>query len=160
MFTNGAACIIVNRGVPDYVTTVLRKINAPLRRGHSQPGHWADPASALSRRVHCGWMLFTYASFWNPFFQTTVRIQAESGHRVMDKGPYALVRHPGYVGLLTPFLVTPLLIPSLWIAVVTELIVVLVVIRTALEDRMMQLELPGYAEYAEKVRFRLIPGLW
>lgn len=107
-----------------------------------------------------GWMLLTWSSFWNPFFEATVRIQTELGHRVMDKGPYSVVRHPGYVGLMATFLSTPLLLPSSGIVALSLSGAVLFVIRTALEDRTLQAELPGYAEYATRVRFHLIPGVW
>ncbi len=107
-----------------------------------------------------GWTLFIWASLANPFFEKTVRIQTDQGHHVIDRGPYACIRHPGYVGLITTFLATPLLLFSSWICVLSLITALLLVIRTALEDRTLQEELPGYAEYATKVRFRLIPGVW
>ena len=108
-----------------------------------------------------GWTLFTWSSVANPFFEATVRIQMDHRHQVIDGGPYAFVRHPGYVGLIAACgLSTPLLLPSFWICVLSFIAAVVVVIRTALEDRTLQEELPGYAEYATKVRFRLIPGVW
>ena len=107
-----------------------------------------------------GWMFFTWCSFANPFFEAMVRIQTDEGHYVIDKGPYSIVRHPGYVCFIATFLSTPLLLPSVWISVVSFLMALTFVIRTALEDRTLQAELPGYAEYASRVRFRLIPGVW
>ena len=107
-----------------------------------------------------GWTLFIWASLANPFFEKTVRIQTDQGHHVIDKGPYACIRHPGYVGLIATFLATPLLLFSFWICVLSLMAALLLVIRTALEDRTLQEELPGYAEYATKVRFRLIPDVW
>ena len=107
-----------------------------------------------------GWMFVTWSSFWNPFFEATVRIQTELGHRVMDKGPYSVVRHPGYVGFIVTFLSTPLLLPSSGIVALSLSAALLFVIRAALEDRTLQAELPGYAQYTTRVRFRLIPGVW
>jgi len=106
------------------------------------------------------WALATWSMVANPFFEKTVRIQTEHGHRVIDTGPYAYVRHPGYVGFVGWMLSTPLLLASTWAFVPALLAVVLLVIRTALEDRTLRAELPGYAEYAARVRFRLIPRVW
>ena len=107
-----------------------------------------------------GWTLFNWCSIANPFFEATVRIQTDQRHHVIDRGPYATIRHPGYVGFSATFLATPLLLPSFWICVLSLTAALLLVIRTALEDRTLQAELPGYAEYATRVRFRLIPGVW
>jgi protein-S-isoprenylcysteine O-methyltransferase Ste14 len=107
-----------------------------------------------------GWALVTWSMVVNPFFEKTVRIQTDHGHRVIDTGPYAYVRHPGYVGFAGWLLSTPLLLASAWAFVPALIAVVGFVIRTALEDRTLYAELPGYAEYATRVRFRLIPGVW
>lgn len=107
-----------------------------------------------------GWVMILWSMIVNPFFEKTVRIQTEHGHHVIDTGPYAYVRHPGYVGFSGWILSTPLLLPSSWAFVPVLLAVASLVIRTALEDRTLHAELPGYAEYAGRVRFRLIPGLW
>lgn len=107
-----------------------------------------------------GWCLFTWCSLVNPHFEASVRIQSDRGHRVMDSGPYATIRHPGYVGFGAVFLSTPLLLSSPLILLLSLIAVLGFVIRTVLEDRTLQTELPGYAEYATRVRFRLIPGVW
>jgi protein-S-isoprenylcysteine O-methyltransferase Ste14 len=107
-----------------------------------------------------GWTLFTWSMVVNPFFEKAVRIQTNHGHRVIDKGPYAYVRHPGYMGFVGWLFSTPLLLASAWALVPTLIAVVLLVIRAALEDRMLRAELTGYTEYAARVRFRLIPGVW
>jgi protein-S-isoprenylcysteine O-methyltransferase Ste14 len=96
----------------------------------------------------------------NPFFEKTVRIQTERGHRVIDTGPYRFVRHPGYLGFFGWGLSTPLLLGSWWAFLPALLSMVSLVIRTALEDRTLREELAGYREYASKVRYRLIPGIW
>ena len=107
-----------------------------------------------------GWTLFTWSMVVNPFFEKAVRIQTNLGHHVIDKGPYAYARHPGYIGLIGWLFSTPLLLSSAWAFIPTLIAVVSLVIRTALEDRMLRAELTGYTEYAARVRFRLIPGVW
>jgi len=96
----------------------------------------------------------------NRFFSPAVRIQLERGHSVVSSGPYAYVRHPGYLGIIVSQFAVPLLLGSMLAFLVGILGNILMVIRTMLEDRTLQQELPGYAEYVERVRFRLIPGVW
>ena len=107
-----------------------------------------------------GWSVFAWAMMVNPFFEKHVRIQSNHGHYVIDRGPYACVRHPGYVGLNILLLATPLLLHSAWTTVPSVLMVLSVVARTRLEDRTLIDELDGYSDYAKRVRYRLIPGLW
>jgi len=107
-----------------------------------------------------GWALIIWSMVVNPFFEKTVRIQNDHDHRVIDTGPYAYVRHPGYVGFLAWILSTPLLLGSIWSFAPALLAAAALVIRTVLEDRLLQAELAGYAAYATRVRFRLIPGVW
>ena len=107
-----------------------------------------------------GAALFSWSMGVNPFFEKTVRIQTERGHRVIDTGPYAFVRHPGYVGFFGWCVSAPLLLGSWWAFVPAILSVVGLAIRTALEDRTLRQELEGYAAYSERVRYRLLPGIW
>jgi len=107
-----------------------------------------------------GYAIGTLALMANRFFSGVVRIQAERDHHVVDSGPYAWVRHPGYLGAILTYLVTPILLDSLWTFGVVAFFVIILVIRTALEDRTLQAELPGYAAYAERTRYRLLPGIW
>ena len=107
-----------------------------------------------------GWALVNWSMVVNPFFEKTVRIQTEHGHHVIDSGPYAYLRHPGYLGFSGWILSTPLLLASNWAFIPALILVVLLVVRTALEDHMLHVELPGYSVYAARVRFRLIPGIW
>jgi protein-S-isoprenylcysteine O-methyltransferase Ste14 len=102
----------------------------------------------------------TWAESVNKFFEPTVRIQTDRGHTVIDTGPYALVRHPGYVAAGLLVLGLPLSLGSFWALVPAVISYLLLVVRTALEDRMLQDELPGYKEYARRVQYRLIPGVW
>jgi protein-S-isoprenylcysteine O-methyltransferase Ste14 len=105
-----------------------------------------------------GWFTWSMAS--NPFFSGTVRIQADRGQVVATSGPYQYVRHPGYIGYSVAWIATALALGSLWTLIPAILIVISIIIRTALEDKTLQEKLPGYKEYAEKVRYRLIPGIW
>lgn len=96
----------------------------------------------------------------NTFLSRTVRIQEERGQKVIQEGPYAWVRHPMYLGLIVFMLSIPLMLGSGWGLVPAALIGILFILRTALEDRTLHEELPGYREYAEHVRFRLLPRVW
>ncbi len=108
-----------------------------------------------------GQILVTRSMLVNPFFEKTARIQTDRNHRVIDSGPYGYVRHPGYVGIIIGFILgTPLMLGS-WLAFLPAAMSVLsLIIRTALEDRMLLEELEGYKAYAKRVRYRLIPFLW
>lgn len=107
-----------------------------------------------------GWTLITWSMVVNPFFEKAVRIQKNHGHRVIDRGPYACVRHPGYAGFVGCILSTPLMLASAWAFAPALIAVILLLIRTALEDHLLLAELTAYTEYAARVRFRLIPGVW
>ncbi len=107
-----------------------------------------------------GLALTSWAMIVNAFFSTAVRIQTDRGHTVCRSGPYRIVRHPGYVGFSLQALSLVLLLGSWWALVPGGITVLLIVIRTALEDRTLQAELPGYPEYARDVRYRLVPGVW
>ena len=107
-----------------------------------------------------GWALVTWSMSVNPFFEKQVRIQTNHGHYVIESGPYALIRHPGYVGFIAVLLATPVLLVSVRTLIPAVIAVLLLAIRTALEDSTLQAELPGYREYASRVRYRLFPGIW
>jgi protein-S-isoprenylcysteine O-methyltransferase Ste14 len=96
----------------------------------------------------------------NKFFEWTARIQDDKQHYVCTTGPYSIVRHPGYVGLIGSILSYPLILGSWWGFVLSVILATMIVARTALEDRMLQRELIGYAEYAKQVKYRLIPFIW
>jgi protein-S-isoprenylcysteine O-methyltransferase Ste14 len=96
----------------------------------------------------------------NTYLSTIVRVQTERGHHVVTAGPYRYVRHPMYVGTILFGLCIPLFLGSWYALLPGALMGIGYVIRTALEDRTLQAELPGYADYAAQVRYRLLPGVW
>jgi len=107
-----------------------------------------------------GYSLVVWATASNAFFSQIVRIQSERSHTVATGGPYRFVRHPAYVGTILTELAVPVLLASWWALIPGVLNAVLFVLRTALEDRTLQAELNGYADYACQVRYRLLPGIW
>jgi protein-S-isoprenylcysteine O-methyltransferase Ste14 len=107
-----------------------------------------------------GHALFMWAMTANAFFAEGVRIQTERGHTVASGGPYHFVRHPGYLGAITGQLATPFLLGSWWALLPAAILAALFILRTALEDRTLQAELPGYAEFTQQIRYRLLPGVW
>jgi protein-S-isoprenylcysteine O-methyltransferase Ste14 len=107
-----------------------------------------------------GYALTVWATGANAWFSQVVRIQTERGHAVATGGPYRIVRHPSYIGMILVELATSVMLGS-WLALIPGGISgVLFVVRTALEDRTLQAELPGYAEYTRKTKYRLVPGVW
>lgn len=107
-----------------------------------------------------GGALFSWAMITNAYFSTAVRIQTDRGHQVCTTGPYRFVRHPGYVGVSLQSLVMPLMLGSLWTFVPAVTAVLLLILRTALEDKTLHEELAGYTAYAAQTRYRLLPGIW
>jgi protein-S-isoprenylcysteine O-methyltransferase Ste14 len=124
-------------------------------RGLSASGNIAGGALLAVGLALGGWAMIA-----NAYFSTAVRIQTDRGQTVCCTGPYKFVRHPGYVGFILQSLATPFLLGSLWALIPGVTGVVLIIIRTAFEDRMLQAELPGYKDYVQEVRHRLLPGIW
>jgi protein-S-isoprenylcysteine O-methyltransferase Ste14 len=104
--------------------------------------------------------LFDWSLVTNAYFATAARVQAERAQQVVTTGPYRFVRHPGYSGALHTALSLPLLLGSLWAYLPGFVLVAAIVARTVFEDRMLRAELAGYADYARRVRYRLLPGVW
>jgi len=107
-----------------------------------------------------GYAFAVWALVENRFFSSVVRIQTDRGHVVCDSGPYRLVRHPGYAGNILPLLGIVLALGSVWTLIPAAVALIIAVVRTALEDQTLQEELPGYRDYARRVRYRLIPGIY
>lgn len=120
------------------------------------------PAMQLAALILCvlGYAVVVRATAANAFFSQIVRIQSERGHTVVTAGPYRTVRHPAYAGAILYELAVPVLLASWPALIASSLNVLLLVLRTALEDRALQAELAGYADYARRVRYRLLPGIW
>ncbi|RAX37663.1 isoprenylcysteine carboxylmethyltransferase family protein [Rhizobium tropici] len=107
-----------------------------------------------------GIALGTWAQAVNRFFEPGVRLQRERGQRVISTGPYAFVRHPGYVSAIMVFAGLALALASWWALIPAAWATALLILRTSWEDALLHAELEGYADYARRVRFRLAPGLW
>jgi protein-S-isoprenylcysteine O-methyltransferase Ste14 len=120
------------------------------------PGLHAAGAAVLILALLLNW----WCMMTNRYLSTVARIQSERGQEVVTTGPYRYVRHPMYVGMILLGLGLPLLLGSWWALAPGLVMVALFVVRAALEDRMLRAELGGYPEYAERVRYRLLPGIW
>jgi len=107
-----------------------------------------------------GYAFAAWAVLENRFFSSAVCIQTERGHVVCDTGPYRIVRHPGYSGNILPLFGIVLALGSAWSLIPAAVATIITVIRTVLEDQTLQEELPGYRDYARRVSFRLIPGIY
>ncbi len=137
----------------------------PFVAGLDWRNAWSVPVSSLvcvfgNILMILGFILLTWSMLANRYFDPSVRIQESHGHQVATGGPYRFVRHPGYAGVILQFLALPIALGA-WAALIPGAIgIVVFTIRTAMEDRTLHEELPGYAEYAQQTRYRLIPGLW
>ncbi len=107
-----------------------------------------------------GHSLVVWATSVNAFFSQIVRIQTERGHTVVRNGPYKIVRHPAYAGAVLLVLSAPIMLASWWALIPGAICAVLMIVRTALEDKTLQAELPGYVAYTQVTRYRLLPGVW
>ena len=137
----------------------------PLTAGLDARWGWTrDPGAAWhiggAAVFAAGLALFGWAMITNAYFSTAVRIQTDRGHTVCRSGPYRAVRHPGYVGAMLQSLGLPALFGSAWALLPGVMAVGLLAVRALLEDRTLQAELPGYREYVQEVRYRLVPGVW
>jgi protein-S-isoprenylcysteine O-methyltransferase Ste14 len=110
--------------------------------------------------ISLGYAFASWALAENRFFSSVVRIQVDRGHVVCDTGPYRFVRHPGYAGNILALPGMVLALSSMWTLIPAAVALIIAVIRTVLEDQTLQDELPGYSDYARRVRYRLIPGIY
>jgi protein-S-isoprenylcysteine O-methyltransferase Ste14 len=133
--------------------------------GLAQRWQWEPESGPVARAVGvvlfvAGFALILWAMTANPFFSQVVRIQDERGHAAVTDGPYRLLRHPGYVGMITSMAGAVLLLGSPWAWIPAVLYGAVLVVRTAREDATLIQELPGYREYAGRTTHRLVPGIW
>ena len=143
------------------LTTLVRYILAGLDQRYDWTGGMPLAAQIIALIVcFLGYALFTWATASNAFFSQIVRIQSERGHTVITGGPYRFVRHPAYIGAILYELAVSILLASWWSFIFSAIGAALLILRTALEDRTLQAELTGYADYARQVRYRLVPGIW
>lgn len=110
--------------------------------------------------ISLGYAFAAWAFAENRFFYSVVIIQTDRGHVVCDSGPYRFVRHPGYAGNIFSLFGVVCALGSVWTLVPVAIAVIISVLRTALEDRTLLEELPGYPDYSSRVRFRLVPYVW
>jgi protein-S-isoprenylcysteine O-methyltransferase Ste14 len=126
--------------------------------------HWSSvtwPVCALGYlALLFGSVLVVLAEAANKFFETTVRIQSDRNQQTVEGGPYAIVRHPGYAGFIFIFFGTALALGSLWAVIPALFTALLLLLRTKWEDEMLHEGLVGYQAYAQRIRYRLIVGLW
>jgi protein-S-isoprenylcysteine O-methyltransferase Ste14 len=135
---------------------------APLDSGRL---HWSAPVPDLPRMIALAvsigsFFLVVRAMMANRFFSPVIRVQGERGHGVIDRGPYAVVRHPGYFGMVLFAPTTALALGSWWALIPAGIYSSLILRRVFVEDRFLHANLAGYAEYAGRVRHRVIPGIW
>jgi protein-S-isoprenylcysteine O-methyltransferase Ste14 len=142
---------------------IIHWVIAGLDRGRY---HWSDSVPDWLQAVGlvataAGFALALWAMVVNRFFSSVVRIQADRGQHVIDTGPYAIIRHPGYLAGTVIMIASGIALGS-WLA---EFLIVIcslpfLMYRAITEDRVLQAELPGYRDYAARVRWRVLPGVW
>ena len=143
------------------LVTLVRYILAGLDQRYGWTGGLplGVQLTALALCVLGNDVLFVWAAATNAYFSRIARIQSERGHIVVTGGPYHYVRHPAYAGTILYELAVSVLLASWPALIASGVSAVLLILRTALEDQMLQTELPGYIEYAQHTRYRLFPGL-
>lgn len=138
-----------------------RYILAGLDQRYGWTGSFPPGVQILALMIcFLAYALVVWATASNAYFSQIVRLQPERGQTVVTGGPYHTVRHPAYAGALIYELAVGILLASWWALLAGGLTAGLLILRTALEDRYLQAELPGYAAYAKQVRFRLFPLVW
>ena len=149
--------VIGAAGIGTFAIYLVAALEARFHWPLAIPLSWTVAAFVVSA---AGAALTLWAMLANRFFATTVRIQTERGHVVVDGGPYRYVRHPGYTGIIAFTLASPVALGSWRAAIPAGMAAALFILRTVLEDRTLHAELDGYRDYAGRVHSRLIPGLW
>jgi protein-S-isoprenylcysteine O-methyltransferase Ste14 len=144
------------------LSALVTLVVAPLDSGRM---HWSAPVPDLLRMIAMAvsigsFFLVVRAMMANRFFSPVIRVQGERGHGVIDQGPYAVVRHPGYFGMVLFAPTTAIALGSWWALIPAVIYTSLILRRVFVEDRFLHANLAGYAEYAGRVRHRVIPGIW
>lgn len=140
---------------------LARYIVAGLDHRYGWSGDFPLIAQIISLVIGAlGYSMMVWSRAVNAYFSQIVRIQTEKGHSVVTSGPYQFLRHPGYFGALLFEFTVSILLGSWWAFGISLISASLLVLRTSLEDRTLQNELAGYSDYAKKVHYRLIPGVW
>lgn len=140
---------------------LARYILAGLDARNGWTGSFPVVAQSLALVVcFAGYALVVWATASNAYFSQVVRIQTERGQQVVTGGPYRIVRHPAYLGSILFEFAAGVLLSSWWALLAGAIAALLLVVRTALEDRLLQTELPGYRAFARQTRYRLLPGIW
>ena len=143
------------------LSTLIRYVVAGLDHRYVWSGSFPIAAQLVALGICAlGYALFVWATYSNAFFSRIVRVQSERGHTVARGGPYRFVRHPAYLGVILYELAISFLLASWWALIPSGLGVILLILRTAFEDRTLQGELEGYPGYARQVHYRLLPGIW
>jgi protein-S-isoprenylcysteine O-methyltransferase Ste14 len=144
------------------LTALATVVVSPLDGGRF---HWSP---AIPDAVRVAAMIGTLAAFLlcframiaNRFFSVVIRIQDDRGHRVVDSGPYSIIRHPGYAGMILGVPLMAIALGSLWGLAFASAYAVLILRRVGMEDRFLRTNLPGYTDYTSRVTARLLPGIW
>jgi protein-S-isoprenylcysteine O-methyltransferase Ste14 len=150
------------RFLPLIIVVFLHWAVAGLDRGHLHLSDEVKPVLEVMALVlfALAWIVFVWAMYVNRFFSSIPRIQSERGHTVISAGPYRFVRHPGYTAALLAAVTSGIALGS-WISTfIAPIALALLVWRAIVEDRMLQRDLRGYADYAARVQYRLVPGIW
>jgi protein-S-isoprenylcysteine O-methyltransferase Ste14 len=148
--------------LPLIIVMFLHWAVAGLDRGHLHLSDAVQPGLQVVALVlfALAWIVLVWAMYVNRFFSSIPRIQSERGHTVISSGPYRFVRHPGYTAGLLAAITSGIALGS-WISTfIAPIALALLVWRTMVEDQMLQRDLPGYADYAARVQYRLVPGVW
>ena len=141
------------------INQLMRYIIAGLDQRYGWSAGLSLPAQIIALLIcSAGYFLVIWATASNAYFSQIVRLQSERGQTVAAGGPYRFVRHPAYLGVILYELAVPILLSSWWALIPSGLNLILIILRTVLEDRTLQAELVGYADYAAKVRYRLLTG--
>ena len=133
--------------------------------GLDQRNGWSPPITPTAQLIATtviilGYLFGTWAMVVNRFFSGVVRIQRDRNHVAVTSGPYRWVRHPAYAGAIAVNLAVPIMLGSVWALAPGVLTSLLMIVRTALEDKTLRDELSGYEEYTQRTRYRLLPGVW